>query len=388
MNIKVKRTIDDKLLDKTVSLLKKLIAVPTVNPPGNEIKLKPIIQSVAKELGGTLEIIEGKKGRANYLIKIGSGKPSVGFFPHFDTVQTGDGWKTDPFEAVIKNGRLYGRGAIDSKGNFTSSYAAIKKFLAKNKKFKGTIILAGCADEENGSTWGMKYLLKKGLKVDYAFVPDGGFIDQLIIGEKGAVQLTVKSFGKQAHGSTPEAGINALENLIRFLHKMTELDITDIKYHAAFDGITRTINVLNGGHGHNIVPATAEAKIDIRFPYGASAKNIISRLTDHKSEIEKKFKGKIEIETQVAEPHLTDTDTPVVKAFLAASKDLGVKMRVGTMGGITDGKSLAETGIKALVHWAESEGEDTAHSANEFVTIENLRTAAALYELTLEKLLL
>lgn len=385
-----KRTSDiisDKIFDESIDLLKKLISVNTVNPPGNETKLKPIIEMVASDLGGKLEIIEGKRGRANYLIKIGSGSPSIGFFPHLDTVAVGDRWKTDPFKATIIAGKIYGRGASDSKGNYTTSYAAIKAFLKHHKKFSGTIILAGCADEEDGSTWGMKYLLKKGLKVDYAIVPDGGYIDKIIIGEKGAIGLTIKSHGKQAHGSMPETGINALENLIRFLHKMTEIDITDIKYHEAFDGITRTVNIMKGGHGLNIVPAYAEARIDIRFPYGASKKTIIKRLTAHKREIEKKFRGKIEIETLSVEPHLTNPDSPLVQSFLSAAKELGIKMRVGTMGGITDAKSLAEEGIKTLVHWAGAEGEDTAHASNEFVTLANLRTAAALYFLTLEKIL-
>lgn len=379
--------ITDSIFNDSIELLKRLVSVNTVNPPGNEIQLKPIITQINKELGGKLEIIEGKIGRANFLIKIGTGSPSIGFFPHLDTVAIGDGWITDPFKATIKNGRLYARGAIDSKGNFASSYAAVKTFIKLNKKFKGTIILAGCADEEAGSVWGMKYLLKTGFKVDYGIVPDGGFVDKIMIGEKGVISLTIKSHGKQAHGSTPEAGINALENLIRFLNKMMTLDITDIKYHEAFDGITRTVNIMNGGHGRNIIPGFAEAIIDIRFPYGAKKETIIKRLTAHKEEFQKKYGGKIEIEFLSAEPHLTSADSLLVKSFLEGAKELGLPMRVGTMGGITDAKTLAGAGFKTLVHWAESEGEDTAHASNEFVTIENLRTSAVLYYKLLEKIL-
>ncbi len=379
--------IEDSIFKESLEILRKLISINTVNPPGNEIFLKPIIKDAFKDIGASFKIIEGKKGRANFIGTIGSGSPSVGFFPHLDTVPSGDGWKTDPFIPVIKNGKLYGRGSVDSKGNFASSWAAIKSFLNKHNEFKGTIYLVGCADEEMGSELGVKFLLSKDFKCDYAIVPDGGYIDKIIIGEKGALGLRIESAGVQAHGSTPDRGINAVENLIRFLHKVMEMPLEDITFHESFTGITRSVNTIKGGHAPNLVPAQAEAEIDMRIPYGVDVKVIIERINKHKEEIEKKFRGKFQIETIIRQPHLTSANSPLIKAFLQSAKDFGIEMRVGTMGGITDAKLLSLAGFDILVH-SPDDGSHSAHNANEYVDLKNLRIAASLYCSTLERILL
>ncbi len=375
--------------DEAVELLKKLVSVNTVNPPGNEINLKPVVEKAFKDLGMKVEIVEGKKGRASFIGKIGSGTPSIGFFPHFDVVPAGDGWVTDPFTPVIKNGKMYGRGTEDSKGNFASSWAAIKAFLALHKKFKGTIYLLGCADEEMGSTWGVHYLLEKGFRVDYAIVPDGGYIDKIIVGEKGAIRLKIKSYGKQAHGSTPHHGINAVENLIDFLQKIREIDLEKFSYNKLFSPVSRNIGTIKGGHAVNIVPAYAEAEIDFRLPIGVEKEHILERIHEEEKKLTKQNKNvKIEIEESLSvKPHITQKDSPLIKAFLKKKKKAGIKMRIGTMGGITDAKPLSLAGISTLVH-SMDDGNDVAHNANEYIKLENLKTAALLYTLTLEKLLL
>ncbi len=379
--------IENSIFEESVGILKKLISINTVNPPGNEIALKSIIKDALKNIGASLEILESKKGRANFIGTIGNGSPSISFFPHLDTVPAGDGWKTDPFVPVVKEGKLYGRGSVDCKGNFTSSWAAIKSFLNKHNKFKGTIYLLGCADEEMDSELGAEFLLSKGFKCDYTIVPDGGYIDKIIIGEKGALRLKVKSTGVQTHGATPDRGINAVENLIRFLYKIIDMPIGDITFHKSFTGITRSVNTIKGGHARNLVPAYAEAEIDMRIPYGADVKVITKRINKHKEEIEGKFRGKFKLETIIIQPNLTSANSPLVRAFLSSAKDFGVKMRVGTMGGNTDAKLLSHAGVDTLVH-SPDDGSHSAHNANEYVDLKNLRLAASLYCSTLEKILL
>lgn len=375
--------------EEAVALLQQLIAVNTVNPPGNELRLKPIVKSAFDTLGATLQIYQKQKGRANFVGKIGSGSPSIGFFPHLDTVPAGDGWITDPWKPIIKNGKMYGRGTIDSKGNFAASWAAIKLFLQRNKKFKGTIYLVGCADEEMGSANGVHYLLEQGFRVDFAIVPDGGYIDKVIIGEKGIMRLKIKSHGVQAHGSSPDQGVNAIDHLIRFLQKFHEIDFASFSYHEAFSGITKNVGTIQGGHAVNIVPGYAEADIDIRFPLGVDKKDILKKLWAKEQELKKEFANSaITIEESFLAPaHLTEQNTQLMQAFLTAAEKMGIPMRIGTMGGVTDAKPLSLAGIPTLVHSLD-DGGHAAHNANEYVTLENIRLAAALYCLTLEKLLL
>lgn len=375
--------IDEVSYKQAIDFLKRLVAVNTVNPPGNESQLCPIIKDAFDILGAEMELWEKEKGRTNFIGKIGKGKPVLGFFPHLDTVPAGDGWITDPFKSLIKDGKLYARGAIDSKGNFVSSWLAIKTFLKQHKKFKGTIYLVGCADEEAGSSRGVKFLLEKGFKVDYAIVPDGGFINKIVVGEKGVLRFKIKSYGKQAHGSSPDLGINAIENLIILLSKINEIEFDKFSYHESFSGITKNLGVFRGGYAPNIVPAYAEAEIDIRIPLGVDKGIILDKIYRKEREIIKQKGARIEIEEVFsAKPHLTSQKSILVKSFLKAAKDFGIKMNLGTMSGITDAKPLFLAGIETLVHSAD-DGSHCAHNANEYIRLENIKTAASLYASTL-----
>ena len=374
--------------DDAVTLLEKLVSIKTVNPPGNEIALQEVVEQSMKDLGMTVEIVEKEKGRANFIGKIGNGGPSIGFFPHLDTVPAGDGWDTDPFAPTIKDGKMYGRGTIDSKGNFASSWAAIKAFRSLHPEFKGTIYLVGCADEEQGSQNGVQYLLSKGFRVDYAIVPDGGYMDKIIIGEKGIIRLKIKSYGKQAHASSPERGINAVENLIRMLHKISELRFDEFTFHEEFSGVTKNIGEIHGGHAPNIIPAYADASIDIRFPLGVDRKKILDKIHEKERELIAEVKdAKIEIEELFGvEAHITDPSSEIKMAILESAAKLGINMRIGTMGGVTDAKPLSFAGIETIVH-SMDDGSHGAHNANEYLLLENLKLASALYALTLEKIL-
>ena len=137
---------------------------------------------------------------------------------HLDVVPAGDDWKRNPFEAWIENGRIYGRGSSDNKGQM-ASMMAVAKFLKENEsKLNGQFILAGVADEERGSALGLEYLLNEcGIKADFAIIPDVAHNMQLIdVTEKGTLFLEITSHGKQAHGSRPEMGVNAIWNMIPF----------------------------------------------------------------------------------------------------------------------------------------------------------------------------
>lgn len=293
----MKSPISEKHYREAIELVGKLVSINTVNPPGNEVNLKEVVKGAYDKIGARMETVEKERGRTNFIGKIGSGSPSIGFFPHLDTVPAGDGWKTDPFTPFIKSGKMFGRGTIDSKGNFASSWLAIKTFIALHKKFNGTIYLLGCADEEQGSEYGTHHLLEKGFKVDYAIVPDGGYIDKIIIGEKGVLRLKIKSYGLQAHGSSPERGINAVEHLINILSRISEIKLEEFSYNEAFDGITRNLGTIKGGHAANIVPAYAEAELDFRLPLGVGKKQILKKVDEkiHEYVLMNK-KTKIEIE--------------------------------------------------------------------------------------------
>lgn len=375
--------IDEKeIIDLTCDLIRK----KTVNPPGNEYLCKDIVKKAMKDLGMKIKIREKEKGRTNIIGKIGRGKPSIALIAHMDVVPAGNGWRTDPFKPIIKNGRIYGRGALDDKGCFATSFAAIKAFLKRNTAFKGTIYLLAVADEETGSELGMKWLLEKEFKADFALIPDSGLIDEIIIGEKGMLWLEITAFGKQAHGSTPELGVNAIEKLAKLLLKLKEINFGK-RFNRNFEATTLNIGQIKGGYAPNMVPARAQAKVDIRYPLGIRKKGILEKIRKEAKNLEKRdsearFKIKVQ---QTVKPHLTAKNSFLCQKLLEAAKELKMPMELRTAGGITVGKDMFFSGIPTICHYPTR--KELAHMPNEYVEIKYLVKSAELYTLFLEKLL-
>lgn len=370
-----------------VKLTCDLIKKKTVNPPGNEYLVKDIIKKAMKDLGMKIELKEKKKGRTNIIGKIGKGKPKIAIIAHTDVVPAGDGWKTDPFKPVIKNKRIYGRGALDDKGCFAVAWTAIKAFLGKNPKFKGTIYLVAAADEEKGSELGIMWLIRQGFRPDLALIPDSGLMNKAIVGEKGVTQIKITSFGKQTHGSTPELGVNAIEKLAQLLLSIKKINFGK-RFHKDFKPLTLNIGQIQGGHAPNIVPAKAEARIDIRYPLGMKQKDILKELKNEVEKIKKqdsKASFKIEVLGE-KKPHLVPKNSVLCQAFLETSKELKMSMKLETAGGITVGKDLYFAGIPSICHYPTK--KELAHMANEYVEIKNLVKSAQLYALFLEKILM
>ena len=151
--------------------------------------------------------------------------------PHLDTVPAGRGWKFPPFKGVVKNGRIYGRGATDCKGNLAVAIEVLNSLIEDKARLKNNILFAATADEESGSTLGLIPLLKKNmLKADYALILDSDEFD-VVITQKGLIHCKVSLFGRKAHGAYPWKGINAINiasNIIQDLkrYKFTPLETT------------------------------------------------------------------------------------------------------------------------------------------------------------------
>lgn len=368
-----------------IDLACSLISQKTINPPGNEYLVKDIVIKSMKELGMKVKVI-GDKKRPNILGEVGSGPPSVAILCHMDVVSPGRGWKTNPFKPVIKNGRLYGRGACDDKGPYAASWAAIKAVLSSGKKLKGKIILGAVADEERGSEAGIQLLLKKKkINCDFCFIPDGGRINEVVIGEKGMLWLKFASVGKAAHGSNPEKGINAITNMIKFLSNITNLKINK-KIDPHFSPLTINLGEIKGGDAPNIVPSYCEATVDIRYPLGIKKEHIIKKVKSLLKSFNKKTNTKITLKDilQDTSPHLLDRDNQFLKTFLEVSKDMKEKTKVTTIGGNSVGKLLHFAGFPSFSH--SPEDISVAHQANESISLKNLKKCAILWANFLEKL--
>ncbi|NOZ63784.1 MAG: M20 family metallopeptidase [Caldiserica bacterium] len=363
--------------DGLISLLSSLIRQPTVNPPGNEYLVREIVDNAFRELGARIKII-GEEQRPNILGEIGEGRPVVAILSHMDVVPPGEGWEIEPFEPVIKNGRIYGRGAEDNKGPFAASWAAVKAFLGENRSFQGKIILGAVADEERGSEKGMKLLLENGFKADVCLIPDGGKWNKAVIGEKGMLWVKINIFGKTAHGSEPEKGINAIRVLIKVIEKIEE-QARFGSFHPLFSAPTMNLGEIRGGEAPNMVPSQAECVLDFRYPAGVEKEEIIKKIKSI-LETEKDATPGISFRLEILQetyPHLIEESNPWISKFKKSASDTGINLQFTTIGGNTVAKLLYERGIVAFSH--SPEDISSAHQANESVSIEKLLLCANLW---------
>ncbi|MDO8140651.1 MAG: M20/M25/M40 family metallo-hydrolase, partial [Candidatus Brocadiales bacterium] len=270
--------------------------------------------------------------------------------------------------------RIYGRGSSDNKGQM-ASMMAVARFLKENEsKLKGQFILAGVADEERGSTLGLEYLLNEcGIKADFAIIPDVAHNMQLIdVTEKGTLFLEITSHGKQAHGSRPEMGINAIWNMIPLLERIKQLKFKRTS-HPLHTPPTLNLGSIHSGTSPNIVPAVCKAQLDIRYLPDDLGDNIINDIKNIIKEVEAecppaRFDLKI-ISNQL--PTAVPINNPLVELISKHTLSiLGTKPQPKGMSGATVTKQLIQKGITAVGFGPGDETE--AHATNESISIKEL----------------
>lgn len=300
---------------------------------------------------------------------------------HLDVVPTGDIslWKTNPFECVEKDGVLYGRGVEDNQQGLVSSVFAALYFIKNGIKPAHTIKLLFAADEENGSNYGIIWLINNTQlfrKSDLVLIPDGGDPQgsTIEIAEKNLLWLQVHVMGKQTHGSRPDSGANAclaaadltlrLHNLEKIFNKKDSLFEPD---YSTFQPTKRAKNV----DSINIIPGEDTFCMDCRILPCYKLSDVIEKVDEQCREVEKIHGVKIEYTCpQKSESPATSKDAPVAKKLAAAIKSVhGINPKFIGIGGGTVGAELRREGIDAVV-WSTL--DDQAHQPNEYCKVENI----------------
>lgn len=366
--------------DELIELTCKLIQTRTENPPGRESLAARVVEDYLKVLDIPYTLYEKEPERTNIVARIGptsrvrKGSPSLLMACHLDVVPAGDGWESNPFEPLVRNGRIYGRGATDNKGQMAASMV-LASFLKENEsQLQGEFILVGAADEERGSRLGLEYLLKEcGLSADYAIIPDISYgMRKIDVAEKGALFLEITSYGKQAHGSRPEEGINAIWNLIDLLQELKDLSFK-CTARPLFTPPTLNLGTIQGGAAKNIVPGKCQAGIDIRYLPGESKEEILERIQNIIQRVEKRnplAHFELRIDSHL-EPSSVDESNPLIGLLQKHTEAvLGLRPELIGLSGATVTKQLLQKGITAVGFGPGSERE--AHVANESIEIQQL----------------
>lgn len=306
---------------------------------------------------------------------------------HMDVVPAGELslWHTDPWQATVKDGKIYGRGVEDNQQGLCSGVLAALSFVKQHIIPEHTIKLLFMADEEVGSAYGMLWLCKKHPELfgknDRILIPDGGDKTghSIEIAEKNLLWFKFHTIGKQAHGSRPDQGCNAklaacdlALRINEFEKKFNAKDSMFEPDHSTFQPTMNNANV----SGVNIIPGDDVLCFDCRILPCYTLDEVRQEARKVVSEIEKKYGVKIEVsEVQAAQSPATSKDSPVAKELALAIKNVhNVEPKFIGIGGGTVAAELRNMGIDAVV-WSSM--DELAHQPDEYCIIENIARDAA-----------
>jgi succinyl-diaminopimelate desuccinylase len=402
-----------KAIDWGVKVLKDMISIPTVNPPGERYEdFARYSKEVLEHLGFRVEVVRVpddyvKRFYPDYasypryivLARLGEGKPVLQFNGHYDVVPPGSGWSKKPFDPVIEDGKVFGRGADDMKGGIAAFLAAIKAFTESGKRFKGSVEVALVPDEEIGGETGTGYLVRElRSRPDYVVIAEPSSSETIWIGHKGAVWAIVEVFGRQAHGSAPWLGVNAFEYMVILAHRLMNeykplLDSRRSSYE--YDdprGAKPTITIggeVRGSVKVNVVPGYYAFSIDRRVTPEERVEDVEKEIIDFVKKASADFPPDVKVDVKIVNrlpPALTDPSSHLVKVAKEATKEvIGKEPRATVCLGGLDMRYYTEVGISTITYGPGVLG--AAHMADEYLTLSEFERMVKIYYRIMEKLL-
>jgi succinyl-diaminopimelate desuccinylase len=229
----------DGLAAEALDFAAELVRIPTVNPPGEGyVDAARAVGDRLVRCGFEVSCLpaEGRPEhtprhpRWNVLgTRDGEGPgPCLHLNGHLDVVPPGDGWSVDPFAGLVRDGRLYGRGACDMKAGIAAAVYAAEALRRAGIRLRGRLEISGTVDEESGGLAGMAWLCQRELiargRTDYVIIPEPFGIDRICIGHRGVWWFELVTRGRIAHGSMPFLGTSAIDQMAAVLEAVrTEL---------------------------------------------------------------------------------------------------------------------------------------------------------------------
>lgn len=362
--------------DRLVKLTQGLIRIDSQNPPGNEEAIARFVAKRLQGLGLRVKFYEFARKRTNIVASLKPRRPrySLLISPHLDTVPAGKRWKFNPFKGVISNGKIYGRGATDCKGNLACGMEVLQSLVEDKTALNYEIIFAATADEESGSQSGIIPLLdKRILKPDYAVILDADEF-KITIAQKGLIHATVSLFGKQAHGAYPSRGVNAIEIAARVIERLKNHKFR-FKAHPLLRPPTINIGTIRGGEKVNMVADYCRMEIDLRFLPGMRKESVLNDVRKIIEKESKKFKINIQ---GTQEPYEISKQHPLVEGLKKASREVIGKASLSASEGATVITFFKKHNIPAIAFGC---GRDRcAHTTDEYIKINDLYKGALILE--------
>jgi acetylornithine deacetylase/succinyl-diaminopimelate desuccinylase-like protein len=424
-----------EVTEEATDLLCRYIAIDTSNPPGNEEAAALFLADILRRESLESQLYQAAPDRANLSARLpgdGSKRPLI-LLNHTDVVPAEPPfWQEPPFAGIVRDGVIWGRGALDMKGLAVMELMTFLLLKRHGIPLKRDVVFLALADEEMGSEAGVEWMDRhhpEVMEAEYVLNEGGYGFTELMgvrrpifncsIGEKGPLWLKLTAHGTAGHGSVPHDD-NSLERLVRALyriqswqHPITVLPETELYLRGLHEGgflaempdestlaqaaqvnpviravLTNTVSVTTctAGYKHNVIPALSEASLDCRLLPGQSAEAFVEEvrgiIDDPKVEIEEVYRSET-----VSSPVQTELFSILRDVICERIENALVLPSISP--GFTDSRLFRRRGVVAyglIPVLLEPVEAATIHGHNERISVENLRLGTQLLFETVRRL--
>ncbi|MFN0054821.1 MAG: M20 family metallopeptidase [Planctomycetales bacterium] len=380
-----------------LDILKELVSIPSVNPMGREVAgpeyLETRLTAWLAEFFGRLNVpfrvIEVAPGRSNVVARFdrANSPTTILLDAHQDTVPV-EGMTIDPFQPVVRDGRLYGRGACDVKGGMAAMLAAFARLVRQPPASAASVIMSCTCDEEFTAT-GARALAEiwssaAGTDPLFPGPPDVCVVAEptdlhIIVAHRGAIRWKLRTVGRACHSSRPQEGVNAIYKMAQVLaclERYAEELPRMAPPHALCGSATLSVGRISGGISVNTVPDECLIEIDRRVIPGEDPAQVIPH-------VETYLRERLDVDFQMFPSWLDGASLSdhnngpwadrLMRHITAA---VGPREKQGAWYG-TNGSRFARTGVPTIVFGPGSIAQ--AHTVDEWIDIAQLRQAADIY---------
>lgn len=379
-----------------LSLVSRLIALPSVNPMGGVVHESIAFEGRVTDFLRTLfhdwqvphEVLEVAPGRANVLARFESAPdaPTLLWDAHQDTVPV-EGMTVAPFDPVVKNGRISGRGSCDVKGGMAAMLAAFGRLVREKPAGAANVVIA-CTCDEEATQLGILDLVRlwtdqRGRSRLLNDSPHGAVVAEptnldVVVAHRGATRWKIRTTGRACHSSDPTKGINAIYRMaraVKVLEGYAAILPSSRPAHPLCGPATLSVGRISGGQSVNIVPDSCEIEIDRRSIPGEDPLEVMRETVDF---VQSRLDFPLEIQTPwiTARP-LSDADNGPLAAGLLATIEtaVGPKQKLGVAYG-TNASTIAAAGVPSVVFGPGSIAQ--AHTVDEWLPLDELEAAAEI----------
>jgi acetylornithine deacetylase len=362
-------------MDPTISLLRNLVAVDSVNPslvPGGagETAIAEVIANELRSLGLDVEMVQAAPGRPNVVGILEGRTPgrSLMLCGHMDTV--GVAGMDAPFDPVIRDGRLYGRGAQDMKGGLASMIGAARALAESGGLSAGRLLIAAVADEEYASV-GAEALVAR-WRADIGIVPEPTDLT-VATGHKGFTWVEIITEGVAAHGSRPREGQDAIVRMGRVLTRLEILDreLQSRPPHPVLGTASLHASLISGGRELSTYPDRCVLQMERRSLTGEgsdTARSEVEEILNALRSDDGTFRSSAKVLFDRL-PYETPAGHCIIQILVDALGRLGRVPRCGGASFWTDASVLGHAGIPSVVFGPGGAG---LHGAEEYVKLDEV----------------